>query len=170
MRNQLTTEKIIKIFEELGSEEIIRILSKANVEEEKLRKIEGILLDANDQNDDENAAKTLATKTRELLTRISMPASLLGYRYIQIAMKCINENNDLLYGEVVKKLYPQIAEEDGRNTIPTRVERAIRHSIEVVYERGDPKEIEAIFGYSAKGKLTNAEFLAKMAEKLDILK
>ena len=72
-----------------------------------------------------------------------------------------------LFNKITKQLYPDIAEKYG--TTPSRVERAIRHAIEVAWGRGQVDAVESIFGYtisSAKGKPTNSEFIAMIADKL----
>ena len=72
-----------------------------------------------------------------------------------------------MINQVTKLLYPDIANKYG--TTPSRVERAIRHAIEVAWGRGDPKITESIFGYTVsadKGKPTNSEFIAMIADKL----
>ena len=81
----------------------------------------------------------------------------------EIASRCHTE----VINQITKSLYPQIA--DRFNTTPSRVERAILHAIEVAWGRGDQKTVEKIFGYTisaAKGKPTNSEFIAMIADKL----
>ena len=76
------------------------------------------------------------------------------------------KNIDMI-NQITKQLYPDIAIKYG--TTPSRVERAIRHAIEVAWGRGDPKVTESIFGYTvsaSKGKPTNSEFIAMIADKL----
>ena len=76
-------------------------------------------------------------------------------------------NNINIINQITKQLYPEIAFK--YNTTPSRVERAIRHAIEVAWGRGDQKTVESIFGYTVsadKGKPTNSEFIAMIADKL----
>ena len=76
-------------------------------------------------------------------------------------------NDTELINAVTKQLYPRVAEK--HNTSPSRVERAIRHAIEVACVRGNEEELYSLFGYTvnnAKGKPTNSEFIAMIADKL----
>ena len=76
-------------------------------------------------------------------------------------------NNIEVVNQITKQLYPEIAYKFG--TTPSRVERAIRHAIEVAWGRGDQKTVESIFGYTisaSKGKPTNSEFIAMISDKL----
>lgn len=101
-----------------------------------------------------------------ILREIGVPAHIKGYQYMRDAISIVVENRDLLSG-VTKELYPIIARKN--NTTPSRVERAIRHAIEVAWNRGRPDTIEALFGYTVqhdKGKPTNSEFIALIADKL----
>ena len=80
---------------------------------------------------------------------------------------CINDINSV--NQITKILYPDIAKK--YHTTPSRVERAIRHSIEVAWGRGNQKTVESIFGYTVsanRGKPTNSEFIAMIADKLRI--
>ncbi|MEC9488018.1 MAG: sporulation transcription factor Spo0A [Halanaerobium sp.] len=102
----------------------------------------------------------------EIMHEIGVPAHIKGYLYLREAIKMVVENIDLL-GAVTKELYPLVAEE--YDTTPSRVERAIRHAIEVAWERGNIQAIHDIFGHtitSASGKPTNSQFIAKIADKL----
>ena len=77
--------------------------------------------------------------------------------------------NNRVINEVTKTLYPSVAEEF--NTTPSRVERAIRHAIEVAWDRGDLDTLQRFFGYTVsntKGKPTNSEFIALIADKLQL--
>ena len=95
-----------------------------------------------------------------------MPAHIKGYHYLRDAIKMAVDDMDLL-GAVTKELYPAIAKKN--NTTPSRVERAIRHAIEVAWNRGRLETIDSLFGYTIqndKGKPTNSEFIAIIADKL----
>ena len=101
-----------------------------------------------------------------ILREIGVPAHIKGYQYMRDAISIVVDNRDLLAG-VTKELYPIIARKN--QTTPSRVERAIRHAIEVAWNRGRPDTIEALFGYTVqhdKGKPTNSEFIALIADKL----
>lgn len=108
----------------------------------------------------------LETDITKILHEIGVPAHIKGYQYIRRAIMRIYYDIDLL-GSVTKILYPEIAKEHG--TTSSRVERAIRHAIEVAWNRGNIEAIEEIFGYTvsiSKSKPTNSEFIAMIADKL----
>ena len=95
-----------------------------------------------------------------------MPAHVKGYFYLREAIGLVVNNIDLL-GAVTKELYPNVATK--YSTTPSRVERAIRHAIEIAWNRGCVETINNLFGYtihSQKGKPTNSEFIALIADKL----
>lgn len=108
----------------------------------------------------------LNVRITEIMHEIGVPAHIKGYLYLREAIKMVVENIDLL-GAVTKELYPLVADE--YDTTASRVERAIRHAIEVAWERGNIQAIHDIFGHtitSASGKPTNSQFIAKIADKL----
>ncbi len=101
-----------------------------------------------------------------IIHEIGVPAHIKGYLYLREAIKMVIDNVELL-GAVTKELYPNIAKKF--NTTPSRVERAIRHAIEVAWSRGKVDTINQLFGYTVhttKGKPTNSEFIAMIADKL----
>lgn len=101
-----------------------------------------------------------------IIHEVGIPAHIKGYVYLRDAIMMVIENMDLL-GAVTKELYPAIAKK--YNTTSSRVERAIRHAIEVAWGRGKVETIDNIFGYTIqndKGKPTNSEFIAMIADKL----
>lgn len=101
-----------------------------------------------------------------ILHEIGVPAHIKGYIYLREAIQMVVDNLELL-GAVTKELYPSIAKK--YNTTSSRVERAIRHAIEVAWTRGRVETIDNIFGYTIdnhKGKPTNSEFIAMVADKL----
>ncbi len=104
----------------------------------------------------------------EIMHKIGVPAHIKGYLYLRKAIGMVVREVDLL-GAVTKKLYPQVAEEF--DTTASRVERAIRHAIEVAWDNGNMKAINEIFGHSitsSTGKPTNSQFIAKIADKIRI--
>lgn len=108
----------------------------------------------------------LEEEVTEILHQIGIPAHIKGYMYLRDAIIMVVENIDLL-GSVTKVLYPAIA--DRFKTTPSRVERAIRHAIEVAWSRNNIDIIKKFFGYTIKtekGKPTNSEFIAMMADRL----
>jgi len=101
-----------------------------------------------------------------ILHEVGVPAHIKGYIYLREAIKLVIDDVELL-GGITKTLYPMIAEK--YNTTPSRVERAIRHAIEVAWNRGRVETIDKIFGYTIdqnKGKPTNSEFIAMVADKM----
>ena len=108
----------------------------------------------------------LEEEVTEFLHQIGIPAHIKGYLYLREAIMMVVEEIDLL-GSVTKVLYPGIAQRFG--TTPSRVERAIRHAIEVAWSRNNIDVIKKFFGYTIKtekGKPTNSEFIAMMADRL----
>ncbi len=108
----------------------------------------------------------LDERISNILHEIGVPAHILGYNYMRKAIKAVVKDFDALSG-VTKELYPAIAK--GSGTIPSRVERAIRHAIEVAWDRGDTETLDSYFGYtvnSSKSKPTNSEFIAMIADSL----
>lgn len=101
-----------------------------------------------------------------IIHEIGIPAHIKGYLYLREAILMVVNRVDLLSG-VTKELYPSIATK--YKTTPSRVERAIRHAIEVAWARGNVDMINAIFGHTVnreRGKPTNSEFIAMVADKL----
>lgn len=110
--------------------------------------------------------ENIDTQITNIIHRIGVPAHIKGYTFIREAIKMVIEDTSLL-GAVTKELYPTIAKK--YNTTPSRVERAIRHAIEVAWSRGDTTIIEQFFAYTlnpTKSKPTNSEFIAVIADKL----
>lgn len=101
-----------------------------------------------------------------IIHEVGVPAHIKGYQYLREAIIMVVNNIDII-NQITKQLYPEIALKYG--TTPSRVERAIRHAIEVAWGRGQAETVESIFGYTvsaAKGKPTNSEFIAMIADKL----
>ena len=102
----------------------------------------------------------------EVIHEIGIPAHIKGYQYLRHAIMLVIENLDVI-NSITKTLYPTVAQ--NFKTTPSRVERAIRHAIEVAWDRGDTDVLDSIFGYTiatSKGKPTNSEFIAMIADKL----
>ncbi len=97
---------------------------------------------------------------------VGVPANIKGYQYLRDAIIMSIKDSELI-NAVTKQLYPKVAEK--HNTSPSRVERAIRHAIEVACVRGNEEALYKLFGYTVsnnKGKPTNSEFIAMIADKL----
>ncbi len=113
-----------------------------------------------------NESKRLEAEITNIIHEIGVPAHIKGYLYLRAAISMVVEDIELL-SAVTKELYPNIAKKF--NTTPSRVERAIRHAIEVAWSRGKVDTINNLFGYTVhndKGKPTNSEFIAMVADKL----
>ena len=99
---------------------------------------------------------------------IGVPAHIKGYQYLREAIIIAVNDMDVI-NAITKVLYPQVAK--TFQTTPSRVERAIRHAIEVAWDRGDLDTLQRFFGYTVsntKGKPTNSEFIALIADKLSL--
>lgn len=102
----------------------------------------------------------------DVIHEIGIPAHIKGYQYLRHAIMLVIDNLDVI-NSITKTLYPTVAQDF--KTTPSRVERAIRHAIEVAWDRGDTDVLDSIFGYTiatSKGKPTNSEFIAMIADKL----
>ena len=103
-----------------------------------------------------------------IIHEIGVPAHIKGYQYLREAIIIAVNDMDVI-NAITKVLYPQVAKNFG--TTPSRVERAIRHAIEVAWDRGDLDTLQRFFGYTVsntKGKPTNSEFIALIADKLQL--
>mgnify|MGYP005804284711 FL=1 len=110
--------------------------------------------------------ENLEALVTNVIHEVGVPAHIKGYQYLREAIIMVVSDIDMI-NQITKQLYPEIA---GKyHTTPSRVERAIRHAIEVAWGRGKQDVVENIFGYTvsaAKGKPTNSEFIAMIADKL----
>ncbi len=119
------------------------------------------------QNKSDNSFNLDASIT-SVIHEIGVPAHIKGYLYLREAITMVYHDMELL-GSITKVLYPDIAKKF--NTTASRVERAIRHAIEVAWSRGNLESISNLFGYTvshSKAKPTNSEFIAMVADKLRI--
>lgn len=101
-----------------------------------------------------------------IIHEVGVPAHIKGYQYVREAIMITVENMDVI-NSVTKILYPEVAKR--YHTTPSRVERAIRHAIEVAWDRGDLETLQKFFGYTvsnAKGKPTNSEFIAMISDRI----
>ena len=108
----------------------------------------------------------IEVKVTEILHEIGVPAHIKGYNYLRDSIIMSIENPDII-NAVTKQLYPGVAKK--YETTSSRVERAIRHAIEVAWDRGDVDELNSYFGYTIhndRRKPTNSEFIAMIADKL----
>jgi two-component system response regulator (stage 0 sporulation protein A) len=108
---------------------------------------------------------SLEMRVTEIIHQIGVPAHIKGYQYLRDAILMAIEDEDII-NAVTKRLYPAVAKKHA--TTSSRVERAIRHAIEVAWDRGDVDTLNAYFGYTVntgRGKPTNSEFIAMIADK-----
>lgn len=108
----------------------------------------------------------LEKEVTDMIHSLGVPAHIKGYQYLRTAIS-MSVREPGLIGAITKQLYPMIAKE--YETSPSRVERAIRHAIEVAWSRGKMETLEETFGYTVslgKGKPTNSEFIALVADKI----
>jgi two-component system response regulator (stage 0 sporulation protein A) len=109
---------------------------------------------------------TLKIQVTEILHQIGVPAHIKGYHYLRDSIIMAIETPDII-NAVTKQLYPGVAKRYG--TTASRVERAIRHAIEVAWDRGDVDVLNSYFGYTihnTRGKPTNSEFIAMISDRL----
>jgi two-component system response regulator (stage 0 sporulation protein A) len=114
---------------------------------------------------DKSGIETMVTN---IIHEIGVPAHIKGYQYLREAIIIAVNDMDVI-NAITKVLYPQVAK--AFQTTPSRVERAIRHAIEVAWDRGDLDTLQRFFGYTVsntKGKPTNSEFIALIADKLQL--
>jgi len=113
-------------------------------------------------------SQNLESTVTSIIHEIGVPAHIKGYQYLREAIIIAVGDMDVI-NAVTKILYPEVAKRFG--TTASRVERAIRHAIEVAWDRGDLETLQKYFGYTvsnAKGKPTNSEFIAMIADKLQL--
>ena len=112
--------------------------------------------------------RNLETDVTNMIHETGVPAHIKGYQYLRDAIMMSVEDMNML-NSITKILYPTIAK--NHQTTPSRVERAIRHAIEVAWNRGNTEVLDKMFGYtinSGKGKPTNSEFIALIADKIQL--
>ena len=128
-----------------------------------LDKMRGLFLKA-----PQESLPSLKTMVTSVIHEIGVPAHIKGYQYLREAIMITVRDMDVI-NAVTKVLYPEVAKRFA--TTPSRVERAIRHAIEVAWDRGDLDTLQRFFGYTVsntKGKPTNSEFIALIADKLQL--
>ena len=145
---------------ELGAAYFLR---KPFETENLLDKMRGLFLQA-----PKESLPSLKTMVTSVIHEIGVPAHIKGYQYLREAIMITVRDMDVI-NAVTKILYPEVAKRYA--TTPSRVERAIRHAIEVAWDRGDLETLQKYFGYTvsnAKGKPTNSEFIAMIADRLTL--
>ena len=112
--------------------------------------------------------RRMESTVTSIIHEIGVPAHIKGYQYLRESILIAVKDMDVI-NAVTKVLYPEVAKRFG--TTASRVERAIRHAIEVAWDRGDLETLQKYFGYTvsnAKGKPTNSEFIAMIADRLQL--
>ena len=172
-RNAVITKNII-VESSYNSAEMIRNVSEYGVnyyilKPFELEDLENRILEVFKQLDSKSInlyKNNLEISITRMLHELGMPSHIKGYQYLREAIIMVVNDIDVI-NQITKSLYPRIAYKF--DTTPSRVERAIRHAIEVAWGRGDQKTVENIFGYTisaSKGKPTNSEFIAMISDKL----
>ncbi len=172
---ELNIHKKIIVLTSYSQEETIRKISEYKINYYMLKPFDMLslnnrILDA--YNDQEiiyqPEGERIKLSISKLLHDLGVPSHIKGYQYIRESIYLMYKNPDLI-GGITKELYPEIA--DKFSTTSSRVERAIRHAIEVSWNRGDYDLMEEIFGHSVdydRAKPTNSEFIATLADKIRI--
>ena len=114
----------------------------------------------------ESAVPDIESQVTQIIHQIGVPAHIKGYQYLRTAILLTVKDSDVI-NSVTKVLYPSVAKKYATTT--SRVERAIRHAIEVAWDRGDVDTLNSYFGYTIqnnRGKPTNSEFIAMIADNL----
>ncbi len=128
--------------------------------------MENLLCLAERHGEERQHLQGLEETVTSIIHEVGVPAHIRGYQYVREAIMIAVEDAGVI-NSVTKTLYPEVA---GRyHTTPSRVERAIRHAIEVAWDRGDLETLQKIFGYTVsntKGKPTNSEFIAMISDRI----
>lgn len=156
---------VVKPFDfEIFLKRIRQLMGTISSTVERRRDYKDLLVNSPSNTKDKN--RSLEAEITNIIHEIGVPAHIKGYLYLREAITMVVENIEML-SAVTKELYPTVAKKF--NTTPSRVERAIRHAIEVAWSRGKVDTINNLFGYTVhndKGKPTNSEFIAMVADKL----
>ncbi len=135
---------------------------------ERLQEIRGDSQQTKVLHPKQSGQPNIETMVTNIIHEIGVPAHIKGYQYLREAIIIAVGDMDVI-NAITKVLYPQVAK--AFQTTPSRVERAIRHAIEVAWDRGDLDTLQRFFGYTVsntKGKPTNSEFIALIADKLQL--
>lgn len=177
MKEKNIDKKVI-VATSYNTSEVIREVSEYGVsyfilKPFELSDLEKRIIDANDKSKKENKNidfhhNSLQISITKILHELGIPSHIKGYQYIREGIGIIYEKPETI-GGITKELYPELAEKF--DTTVSRVERAIRHAIEVSWNRGNWELMEEIFGHSVdidKAKPTNSEFIVTIADKLSL--
>lgn len=159
-------ERVTQRVVELGADYYVLKPFSMEILASRIRQLAGVISQQRPLVAQAIKAHPMDVEVTNIIREIGIPAHIKGYQYLRDAIMMIINEIELL-GAVTKVLYPMIAEK--YTTTPSRVERAIRHAIEVAWSRGNMDMINKVFGYTIKlerGKPTNSEFMAMIADKL----
>lgn len=172
----LKINKHVIVLSSYGKEYTVKMINKYNVDYFMLKpcelcslkeRIKEVVVDvANELYENKKANRALQLKVSELLHNLGIPSQIKGYQYLREGILMLYEQSSLI-GGITKEVYPEIA--SRYNTTPSRVERAIRHAIEVSWNRADYEVMNKIFGHSIdydRAKPTNSEFMATLSDSL----
>ncbi len=137
-----------------------------NVLAQRLSELAGWQTSAEVQLTSQGQGNDLEVTISDVMREIGVPAHIKGYQYLRESIVLTVKDPELMHA-VTKLLYPTVAKTN--HTTPSRVERAIRHAIEVAWDRGDVDVLSSYFGYTiqnSRGKPTNSEFIAMISDKL----
>lgn len=162
-------EKMFKILNDLMNANkefqiMITVPGEDSAKEEKVSRF--VIEPSGEGKTNKMAEHDLEQDVTDMIHEIGVPAHIKGYQYLREAIMMAVEDIDML-NSITKVLYPTIAKKF--QTTPSRVERAIRHAIEVAWSRGRMETLDALFGYTVntgKGKPTNSEFIALIADRI----
>ena len=154
-------ERIYKILGDLmnGDKEFQIMITVPSVKKEETKGVGRIT-------EVKEVVRNLEQDVTDMIHEIGVPAHIKGYQYLREAIMMSVEDPGMI-SSITKILYPTIAKRF--QTTPSRVERAIRHAIEVAWSRGRMEALDSLFGYTidtGKGKPTNSEFIALIADKI----
>ena len=145
---------------------ILSRIKKAKFERRDKEKPQSGMIFASSPKKEEKTEADLETDVTEIIHEVGVPAHIKGYQYLRDAIVMSVKDMDML-NSITKVLYPTIAKK--YQTTPSRVERAIRHAIEVAWSRGKMDTLDDMFGYTinrGKGKPTNSEFIALITDRI----
>ena len=172
MKEKNIKKKVI-ILSSYKNETTIRMLNKFDVDYYMIKPLDEKVLEKRiidiinpEGEDSESKDSKVEIEISKLLHSLGIPSHIRGYQYIRESVYMMYENPDML-GGITKSIYPEIA--IRFDTTASRVERAIRHAIEVSWSRGDYEIMEELFGHSVdydRSKPTNSEFIATLADNL----
>ena len=166
-----SSDYINTILAELGTEYVIRRPCDLRAVADRLREIRAAVFERGRTAISRGQAASdvnVEAMVTSIIHEIGVPAHIKGYQYMREAIMIAVNDMDAI-NSITKVLYPQVAK--TFQTTSSRVERAIRHAIEVAWDRGDIETLQRFFGYTvsnAKGKPTNSEFIALIADKLQL--